>query len=204
MNGVTSPVAQLLAQYYTAIILPFEEWTRKSQQQRPMINAQGQVGQHGMAGQMSGADLNAQGAIPPAIPHMDGSSSLPPHHPFPSSQVQRQPTMLPQTPSLQSPEMVSGMGPSTSQPILTQSSSPESTQQVQLHGQPQEGGLSFDSDPENRKRKGATETVDMKRVRQRTGMWICVWIISVIYFLFTTVDSPDAILVSHVPFESDT
>jgi hypothetical protein len=147
-----------------------------------MINAQGQVGQpqqvgqHGMAGQMSGSDLNAQGAIPPAIPHVDGNSSLPPHHPFPSSQAQRQPTvglnMLPQTgSSLQSPEIMSGMGPSISQPFLTQSSSPDSTQ---LHGQVQEGGLSFDGDSENRKRKGAPETVDTKRARQRTGMWICV------------------------------
>ena len=185
MNGVPSPVVQLLGQYYKAILLPFEEWSRKSQQQRPMANAQGQVGQpqqvghHVMAGQMSGADLNVQGAIPPAIPHGDGNPSLPPHHPFPSSQVQRQPTValnvLPQTgSSLQSPEMMSGMGPSISQPFPAQSSSPDSTHLVQLQGNAQEGGPSFDSDAENRKRKGAPETVDLKRVRQRTGMWICV------------------------------
>ena len=66
---------------------------------------------------------------------------------------------------------MSGMGPSISQPFLTQTSSPDGTQ---LHGQGQEGGLSFDSDAENRKRKGAPETVDMKRARQRTGMWVCV------------------------------
>ncbi len=186
MNGAPTSVAKVLGQYYGAILLPFEEWSRKNaQQQRPMINPQGQVGQpqqvgqHGMAGQMSSADLNAQGVIPPAIPHGDGSSSLPPHHPFPSSQAQRQPTvglnMLPPTgSSLQSPEMMSGMGPSISQPFLTQTSSPDGTQLAQLHGQAQEGGLSFDSDAENRKRKGAPETVDMKRARQRTGMWICV------------------------------
>lgn len=190
MNGVPTPVAQLLGQYYKVILLPFEEWSRKNQQ-RPMINPQGQVGQHqqvgqhGMAGQISGADLNAQGVIPPAIPHVDGNSSLPPHHPFPSSQAQRQPTagmnMLPQTgSSLQSPEMISGMGPSISQPFLTQTSSPDGTQP---HGQAQEGGLSFDSDAENRKRKGAPETVDMKRARQRTGTWICSRIIIIIYFL---------------------
>lgn len=188
MNGVPASVAQVLCQYYEAILLRFEEWTRKTaQQQRPMLNAQGQVGQpqqvgqHGMAGQMSGADLNAQGVIPPAIPHVDGNSSLPPHHPFPSSQAQRQPTgglnMLPPTgSSLQSPEMMSGMGPSLSQPFLAQASSPDGTQLVQLHGQAQEGGLPFDSDTETRKRKGAPETVDMKRARQRT------------------VDSPDTIL----------
>ncbi|KAI9462395.1 hypothetical protein BJY52DRAFT_1256693 [Lactarius psammicola] len=178
-NGGPTPVAQVLGHYYKAILLPFEEWSRKNaQQQRPMINAQGQVGQpqQGMVGQMSGADLNAQGVIPPAITHVDGNSSLPPHHPFPSSQAQRQPivglNMLPPTgSSLQSPEMMSGMGPSISQPFQT--SSPDG---VQLHGQAQEGGPSFDSDTENRKRKGAPETVDMKRARQRT------------------VDSPDTIL----------
>ncbi|KAH9175523.1 hypothetical protein EDB89DRAFT_1947479 [Lactarius sanguifluus] len=177
VNGAPTSVAQVLGQYYRAILLPFEEWSRKNaQQQRPMVNAQGQVGQpqqvgqHGMTGQMSGADINAQGAIPPAIPHVDGNSSLPPHHPLPSSQVQRQPTVgldiLPPTgSSLQSPGMVSGMGPSISQPFLTQASSPDS---AQLHGQTQEGRLSFDSDAENRKRKGAPETGDMKRARQRT------------------------------------
>ena len=183
MNGVPNPVAPLLAQYYKVILLPFEEWSRKNQQ-RPMINSQGQVGQpqqvgqHGMAGQIPGADLNVQGAIPPAIPHVDGNPSLAPHHPFPSSQVQRQPTvgfnMLPQAgSSLQSSEMMSGMGTNISQPLLPQTSSPDGTQLTQLHGQPQDGGLSFDSDAENRKRKGAPETVDSKRIRQRTGMWIC-------------------------------
>ncbi|KAH9047545.1 hypothetical protein EDB84DRAFT_1557488 [Lactarius hengduanensis] len=181
VNGAPTSVAQVLGHYYKAILLPFEDWSRKNaqqqQQQRPMVNAQGQVGQpqqvgqHGMTGQMSGADINAQGAIPPAIPpHMDGNSSLPPHHPFPSSQVQRQPTvgldMLPPTgSSLQSPGIVSGIGPSISQPFLAKASSPDS---AQLHGQTQEGGLSFDSDAENRKRKGAPETGDMKRARQRT------------------------------------
>src|SRR6266404_1917662 len=60
MNAVPTPVAQLLGHYYKAILLPFEEWTRKNaHQQRPMVNAQGQVGQpqqvgqHGMGGQMS-------------------------------------------------------------------------------------------------------------------------------------------------------
>lgn len=79
--------------------------------------------------------------------------------------------MLPQAgTSLQSPEMMSGMGQSIPQQFLTQTSSPDGTQLAQLHGQAQEGGPSFDSDAENRKRKGASETVDMKRVRQRTGM----------------------------------
>lgn len=176
MNGAPNPVAPLLGQYYKAILLPFEEWSRKNQQ-RPMINPQGQggqpqqVGQHSMTGQMSGSDLNVQGTIPPAIPHVDGNSSLQSHHPFPSSQVQRQATMLPQAgASLQSTEMMSGMGPGISQPFLAQTSSPDATQLAQLHGQAQEGGPSFDSDAENRKRKGVPETVDMKRVRQRTGV----------------------------------
>ncbi|KAF8272885.1 hypothetical protein EI94DRAFT_1716955 [Lactarius quietus] len=168
-----------LPETFLVILLPFEEWSRKNQQ-RPMMNPQGQVGQpqqggqHGMAGQVSGADINVQGAMPPAIPHVDGNSSLPSHHPFSSSQVQRQPTvglnMLPQAgSSLQSPEMMSGMGTSISQPFLAQTSSPDGTQLSQLQAQTPERGLSFDSDAENRKRKGAPEPVDMKRVRQRTA-----------------------------------
>ena len=79
--------------------------------------------------------------------------------------------MLPQAgASLQSTEMMSGMGPGISQPFHAQTSSPDATQLAQLHGQAQEGGPSFDSDAENRKRKGVPETVDMKRVRQRTGV----------------------------------
>jgi hypothetical protein len=180
-----------------------------------MINPQGQVGQpqqagqHGMTGQISGSDLNVQGTIPPAIPHVDGNPSLPSHHPFPPSQVQRQPTagmnMLQQAgSSLQSPEIMSGMRSAISQPFLTQSSSPDGTQLAQLHGQAQEGGLSFDSDAENRKRKGVPETVDMKRVRQRTGMWICVRIIIIIYSVQQLNLPTQTWLVVHYCIESDT
>ncbi|KAI0004167.1 hypothetical protein BJV74DRAFT_809513 [Russula compacta] len=181
VNGVPTPVAHILAQYYKAILLPFEELTRKSaQQQRPMLGVQGQagqpqqVGQHGMPSQISGGDLSAQGVMPPTIPHVDGGgSALPPHHPFPTLQTHRQQAQVslnvpPRRTSLQSPDMLSGMGPSISQPVLSQAS-PDGSQQLSVQGgQAQDGAaLPFDADAEGRKRKGAPEG-DVKRVRQRT------------------------------------
>ncbi|KAH9968798.1 hypothetical protein BC827DRAFT_1165659 [Russula dissimulans] len=181
VNGAPTPVGQILGQYYKAIILPFEELTRNSaqqqqqqqQQQRPMLGAQGQagqaqpVGQHGMSNPMAGGDLGAQAVIPPTIPHMDGGSALPPHHPFSSQTLRQQPiNALPSRSSLQSPDILSGMGSNVSQPFLSQAS-PDGSQ-LNLHGQSQDGpSLSFDSDAEGRKRKGAPEA-DAKRVRQRT------------------------------------
>jgi hypothetical protein len=194
VNGAATPVGQILGQYYKAIILPFEELTRKSTQQqqqqqqqprpmpRPMLGTQGQagqpqpVGQHGMSNQVTGGDMGAQVVIPPTIPHMDGgSTSLAPHHPFSSSQTPRQQpsgglNALPSRSSLQSPDILSGIGSNVSQPLLSQAS-PDGSQ-LNLHGQTQDGAsLSFDSDAEGRKRKGAPE-MDAKRVRQRTGMSI--------------------------------
>jgi hypothetical protein len=179
-NGNPTSVAPLLAQYYKAILLPFDEYARKNaQQQRPMLGMQGQagqsqqVGQHSIPSQMSGGDIGAQGVIPPTIPHVDGGSTLPPHHSFTSSQTQvhRQSSvglnMLPTGSSLQSPDMLSGMGSNISQPFLPQTSSDGS--QLGLQGQAQDGAVTFDADAENRKRKGAPD-VDVKRVRQRTGM----------------------------------
>jgi hypothetical protein len=63
--------------------------------------------------------------------------------------------------------MLSGIGSSISQPFLAQTS-PDSSQ-LGLQGQAQDGALPFDADAESRKRKGGAE-VDVKRVRQRTGM----------------------------------
>jgi SWI/SNF chromatin-remodeling complex subunit SWI1 len=172
VNGVPTAVAQMLAQYYKAILLPFEELTRK---QRPMHGVPGQAGQPQQAGQHSmmpsqlpGGDMGAQGVIPPAVPHMDGGSTLPPQHPFSSSQTPRQqPSIGMSGTSLQTPDMLSGMGSNISQPFLSQAS-PDGSQ-LSLHGQAQDG--SFDADAEGRKRKGAPD-VDAKRVRQRTGMCI--------------------------------
>ena len=173
VNGVTTPVAHILGQYYKAILLPFEEISRK---QRPMLSQTGQpqqAGQHSMMpSQMPSGDMGAQGVIPPAIPHMDGGgSALPPQHPFSSSQTQRQqPSVGISGPSLQlqSPDMLSGVGSNISQPFLSQPS-PDGSQ-LSLHGQSQDAPpLSFDADADGRKRKGAPE-VDAKRVRQRTGM----------------------------------
>ena len=185
VNGVPSSVAQLLVQYYKAILLPFEEWSRKSApQQRPIPSMQGQagqslaVGQYGIPSQMPGGDLAAQqGVIPPTIPTLDGGSALPPHHPFPSSSQthSQQPSVglsvPPSGSSLQSPDVLAGMGSSVSQPFLSQASPPDGSQ-LSVHGQAQDGAsLSFDADAEGRKRKGTAE-VDVKRVRQRTGMCI--------------------------------
>jgi hypothetical protein len=182
VNGNPTSVAQMVGQYYKAILLPFEEYTRKNaQQQRPVLGVQGQagqsqqVGQHSVPSQMSGGDVGAQGVIPPTIPHVDGGSTLPPHHPFTSSQTQthRRPSvglnMLPTGSSLQSPDVMSGIGSSIPQPFLAQTS-PDGPQ-LGLQGQAQDGVLPFDADAESRKRKGASE-VDVKRVRQRTGMWL--------------------------------
>lgn len=171
-NGIPTAVAQLLGQYYKAILLPFEELARK---QRPMMGVSGQAGQPQQAGQHSmmpsqipGGDVGAQGVIPPAVPHMDGGSAPPPQHGFPSSQTQRQPSVGMSGPSLRSPDMLSGMGSNNSQPFLSQAS-PDGSQ-LGLHTQAQDGPpLSLDADVEGRKRKGAPE-VDAKRVRQRTGM----------------------------------
>ncbi|KAI9512907.1 hypothetical protein F5148DRAFT_1160689 [Russula earlei] len=178
VNGVPTPVGQILGQYYKAIILPFEELARKNaQQQRPMVGVQGQAGQpppagqHGMPNQITGGDVGAQGVIPPTVPHMDGGSALAQHHPFSSSQTPRpQPSvglsMLPSGSALQSSDTLSGLGTNISQPFLSQAS-PDGSQ-LSLHGQPQDGAsLSFDSDTEGRKRKGAPEA-DLKRARQRT------------------------------------
>ena len=169
MNGVPTAVAQMLGQYYKAILLPFEELARK---QRPMLGQVGQpqqAGQHSMMpGQIPGGDMGGQGVIPPAVPHMDGGSALPSQHPPSSSQAQRQQTLVGMSgASLQSPDVLSGMGPNISQPFLSHAS-PDGSQ-LSLQGQAQDGvPLSFDSDTEGRKRKGAPE-VDAKRVRQRTG-----------------------------------
>jgi hypothetical protein len=160
----------MLGQYYKAILLPFEELTRK---QRPMHGVPGQAGQPQQAGQhsmmpsqMPGGDMGAQGVIPPAIPHIDGGSALPPQHSFSASR--QQPSVGMSGTSLQSPDMLSGMGPNISQPFLSQAS-PDGSQ-LSLHGQAQDGTPpSFDADAEGRKRKGAPD-VDVKRVRQRTGM----------------------------------
>lgn len=172
MNGAPAPVAQLLAQYYKAILLPFEELARK---QRPMMGMPGQAGQPQQAGQHSMmpsqipvGDMGAQGVVPPTIPHMDGGSAPPPQHGFPSSQTQRQPSVGMSGPSLRSPDMLSGVGSNISQPFLSQPS-PDGSQ-LSLHTQAQDGPpLSLDADAEGRKRKGVPE-VDSKRVRQRTGM----------------------------------
>lgn len=149
-----------------------------------MLGVQGQagqpqqVGQHGVPSQISGGDLNAQGVMPPTVPHVDGgSSAVPPHHPFPTLQPHRQQAQIslnvpPRRTSLQSPDMLSGMGPSISQPFLSQAS-PDGSQQLSVQGgQAQDGAaLAFDADAEGRKRKGAPEG-DVKRVRQRTGKCI--------------------------------
>jgi SWI/SNF chromatin-remodeling complex subunit SWI1 len=163
INGVPAPVAHILGQYYKAIVLPFEEISRK---QRPVLGVPGgqsqQAGQHTMIpSQIPGGDMGAQGVIPPAIPHMDGGSALPPQHPFSSSQTQRQPSVGMSGPSLQlqSPDMLSNI----SQPFLSQAS-PDGSQ-LSLHGQTPP--LSFDADADGRKRKGTSEA-DAKRVRQRT------------------------------------
>jgi hypothetical protein len=182
MNGNPTSVSQIVAQYYKAILLPFDEYTRKNApQQRSMFSMQGQagqsqqVGQHSIPSQVSGGDIGTQGVLPPTIPHVDGGSTLPPHHPFTSSQTQthRQPSvglnMLPTGSSHQSPDMLSGIGSSISQPFLAQTS-PDGSQSG-LQGQAQDGTLTFDAEAEKRKRKGVPE-VDMKRVRQRTGMWL--------------------------------
>ena len=170
MNGVPTSVAQMLGQYYKAILLPFEELTRK---QRPMLGAPGQAGQSQQAGQHSmvtsqipGGDMGAPGVIPPAIPHMDGGSAHPPQHPISSSQMPRQQVPVGMSgSSLQSPDVLSGMGSNISQPFLSHAS-PDGSQ---LSLQAQDGApLSLDADTEGRKRKGAPE-VDAKRVRQRTG-----------------------------------
>jgi len=181
VNGIPTPVIQILAQYYKAILLPFEEWNRKNaqQQQRAMSGVQGQagqpvpVGQHGMPGQMPGGDLGTQTVVPPTIPHIDGGSGLPPHHPFPSSsQTHRQQpsasiNMLPSGSSLQAqPDMLSGISSNISQPFLPQASPPDGSQ-VAVQGQAQDDAALPDA--EGRKRKGTAEG-DVKRVRQRTGM----------------------------------
>lgn len=161
----------MLGQYYKAILLPFEELTRK---QRPTLGVPGQAGQSQPAGQHSmvpsqipGGDMSAQGVIPPAVPHMDGGSTLPPQHTISSSQTQRQQVSVGMSgSSLQSPDVLSGMGTNISQPFLSQGS-PDGSQ-LSLQGQAQDGALSFDAEAEGRKRKGAPE-VDAKRVRQRTG-----------------------------------
>jgi len=166
MNGVPTGVALMLGQYYKAILLPFEELARK---QRPMVGVPGQAGQSQQAGQHSmvpgqipGGDMGAQGVIPPAIPHMDGGPALHPQHPISSSQTQRQQVSVSMSgSSLQSPDVLSGMGSNISQPFLSH--------ELSLQGQSQDGApLPFDADGEGRKRKGAAE-VDAKRVRQRTG-----------------------------------
>jgi hypothetical protein len=172
MSGVPTAVAQLLGQYYKAILFPFEELARK---QRPMHGVPGQAGQSQQAGQhsivpgqMPGGDMGAQGVIPPAIPHMDGGSALHPQHPISSSQTQRQQVSVSMSgTSRQSPDVLSGMGSNISQPFLSRAS-PDGSQ-LSLQGQAQDSAtLSFDADGEGRKRKGAPE-VDAKRVRQRTG-----------------------------------
>jgi hypothetical protein len=189
VNGIPTPVIQILAQYYKAILLPFEEWNRKNaqqqqqQQQRSMSGVQGQagqqvpVGQHGMPGQIPGGDLSTQTVVPPTIPHIEGGSALPPHHPFPSSsQTHRQQpsasiNMVPSGPSLQAqPDMLSGMSSSLSQPFLPQASPPDGSQ-VAVQGQAQAQAQDEPAlpDAEGRKRKGTAEG-DVKRVRQRTGM----------------------------------
>lgn len=204
VGGVPTPVAHILGQYYKAILLPFEEISRK---QRPMLGQTGQsqqAGQHSMmSSQMPSGDMGAQGVIPPAIPHMDGGSALPPQHPFPSSQTQRQqPSGSMSGPSLQlqPPDMLSGVGPNISQPFLSQPS-PDGSQ-LSLHGPSQDGPpLSFDADADGRKRKGAPE-VDAKRVRQRTGM-CSIYPITVRTKqegFQKKVDSPDTTVVSHLPF----
>lgn len=180
LNGVPTSIVQILGQYYKAILLPFEDWNRKSAQQRSMLSMQGQagqslpVGQHGMPGQMPGGELTTQGVMPPTVPHLDGGSALAPHHPFASSSSQthrQQPpsaglTVLPSRTSLHSPDLLSGMGSNLSQ------TSPSDGSQLGVHhghGQAQDGATAtFDPDPEGRKRKGTAEA-DAKRVRQRTG-----------------------------------
>jgi hypothetical protein len=180
VNGIPTPVIQILAQYYKAILLPFEEWNRKNaqQQQRTMSGVQGQAGQqvpigqqHGMPGQVPGGDLGAQTVVPPTIPHIDGGSALAPHHPFPSSsQTHRQQpsasaNMLPSGSSVQAqPDMLSGMSSTMSQPFLAQASTPDGSH---VQGQAQDDAALPDA--EGRKRKGTAEG-DVKRVRQRTGM----------------------------------
>lgn len=194
----------MLGQYYKAILLPFEELARK---QRPPLGVPGQAGQAQQAGQHSmmpnqipGGDMGAQGAIPPAIPHMDGGSAPHPQHPISSSQTQRQQVSAGMSgSSLQSPDVLSGMGSNISQPYLSQAS-PDGSQ-LSLQGQTQDGTpLSFDGDAEGRKRKGAPE-VDAKRVRQRTGAWTSFCPITVVTnnYNFKTVDSPDTTVVSHFP-----
>jgi hypothetical protein len=174
LNGVPTGVAQMLGQYYKAILLPFEELTRK---QRPMLGVPGQAGQSQQAGQHSmvpgqipipSGDMGGQGVIPPAIPHMDGGSALHPQHAISSSQTPRQQVSVSMSgSSVQSPDVLSGMGSNISQPFLSQGS-PDGSQ-LSLQGHSQDGApLSFDADGDGRKRKGAPE-VDAKRVRQRTG-----------------------------------
>jgi hypothetical protein len=172
VNGVPTAVAQMLGQYYKAILLPFEELARK---QRPMLGMPGQggqsqqAGQHSMVpGQIPSGDMGAQGVIPPAIPHMDGGSAPHPQHPTSSSQTQRQQVSVSMSgSSLRSPDVLSGIGSNISQPFLSHAS-PDGSQ-LSLQGQARDGTpLSFDADGEGRKRKGAPE-VDAKRVRQRTG-----------------------------------
>jgi SWI/SNF chromatin-remodeling complex subunit SWI1 len=167
VNGVPTAVAQMLGQYYKAILLPFEELTRK---QRPMLGVPGQAGQSQQAGQHSmvpgqipSGDMGAQGVIPPAIPHMDGGSALHPQHPTSVSQTQRQQVSVTMSASsLQSPDVLSGIGSNISQPFLSHAS-PDGSQ-LSLQGQARDGT----PDGEGRKRKGAPEG-DAKRVRQRTG-----------------------------------
>ena len=200
VNGAPTAVAQLLGQYYKAILLPFEELARK---QRPMLGVPGQAGQAQQSGQQNmvpgqipGGDMGAQGVIPPAIPHMDGGSALHPQHPMSSSQTQRQQVSVGMSgSSLQSPDVLSGMGSNISQPFLSQAS-PDGSQ-LSLQGQAQDGtSLSFDGDAEGRKRKGAPE-MDAKRVRQRTGTCTSHCPITVGTNKYKTVDSPDTTVVSH-------
>jgi hypothetical protein len=204
VNGVPTSVAQMLGQYYKAILLPFEELTRK---QRPMVGVPGQAGQpqpaaqqHNMVpGHVPGGDISAQGVIPPSIPHMDGGSALHSQHPISSSQTQRQQVSVGMSgSSLQSPDVLSGMGSNISQAFLSQAS-PDGSQ-LSLQGQSQDGTpLSFDGDAEGRKRKGGAE-VDGKRVRQRTGSCTAYRPITVRTKQHVTVDSPDTTIVSHFPY----
>ncbi|KAI0274814.1 hypothetical protein BC834DRAFT_965295 [Gloeopeniophorella convolvens] len=175
VNGNAHPVAQILSNYYKVILLPFEEFTRKNSQQRPMLGAQGQPGQpqqpgqHGVPSQLSGGDLGAQGMIPSAMPHMDGNPALSSHPSFASPQIHRQSSaglnMLPTGSSLQSPDVLAGVGSSISQPFLAQAS-PDGSQ-LGLQNQTQDAALPFDAELESRKRKTASE-MEAKRVRQRT------------------------------------
>lgn len=176
-----------------------------------MLGMQGQagqslpVGQHSMPGQIPGGDLAAQGVIPPTVPHLDGGSALAPHHPFSSSSQthrQQQPpaglTVLPRRTSLQSPDLLSGMGSNLSQPFLSQTS-PSDGSQLSVHGQAQDRATpTFDADGEGRKRKGTAEA-DAKRVRQRTGNVRLVIHPVMVTTEDVSVDSPDTTVVSHFP-----